>query len=653
MILAGSPIGLLSHQTTIPFSGVVFAVIGALVLPRQPRNPIVWLMVGLALLTGVEVLDIGYLAYSSLSAPGEVIPAPAVAHWLMQWIYTPRGAIPLTLFLLLFPDGKLPSPRWRLLAWAAVVCLTGTTLVGAVSAGSWEGMGGIVTNPFGLQSQILDIALYIFGGLEIPIYLGCMASVFVRFREAHGTERQQLKWMAYTIALILAMFVVGGILLAAFAKGRVALEIAFSLVNLATILVSVAVGVSILRYRLFDIDLIINRTLVYSALSILVVGLYVLVVGSLGVVFQSRESLPIALGATGLIAVLFQPMRDRLQRLVNRMLFGDRDDPYNVLSRLGRDLAGPEAPGTMLSSVVRTISQTLKLPYVAIALQRDGTSEIVSQAGLPAANQIAIPLEYKGRSIGWLICAPRSPDESFTEAEDDLLRDIARQSAVAMHALTLNVALRRSHERLVTTREEERKRLRRDLHDGLGPELASLGIKIDIVRNALPKDAEPVDQMLVELRSQVRDAVRELRRLVSDLRPPALDELGLLEALKASAVVQVSGGDLQVTVQGPGEIPPLPAAVEVAAYRIAQEAVTNVARHANAHHCHVQLRVGSRLELEIVDDGVGLPVAFQAGVGLSSMEERTAELGGEFRVMGRPGTGTKVVAKIPLPQESS
>lgn len=647
---AGSPVGLLSHQLTIPVSGAVFAVMGGLILSRHPRHPIARLLAGLGIITGVEVLNLGYLAHSSLNAPGEVIPGPEISHWLANWIYSPRVLIPMTLLLLLFPDGRLPSRRWLPVAWVAVLGIVASTVTSALTPISWEGLGGIVRNPFGVQSPLLVSATSLSGVLGLSALLACAASVFVRFRQAKGIERQQLKWLTYTLGVVLLSFVGVGVLFALLPNSRLATELAFSAVNIATIAIAISVSVAVLRYRLYDIDLILNRTLVYGALTALVIGLYVLVVGSMSAIFQTKGSLLIALVATGLIAMLFQPMRERLQRAVNRLLYGQRDEPYSVISQMGRRLEGAEAPEAMYETIVETVAQSLKLPYVAIALVDSGGLRVAAEIGQATGTRVNFPLSYQGEWVGELICAPRSPGEPFSDSEVDLLQDISNQVAVAVHALMLGAALQRSREQLISAREEERRRLRRDLHDGLGPQLASLALKIDAARNQLKDDPKISDAILLQMRWDAQDAIADIRRLVHNLRPPVLDELGLLSALRASAASQLSSPGPHVVVEGPESLPALPAAVEVAAYRIAQEAVNNVVRHAHAQHCYVRLGLNGGLRLEVQDDGSGLPDQLRAGVGLNSMRERAQELGGSFRIEALPEGGTRVLAQFPLSQ---
>ena len=365
-----------------------------------------------------------------------------------------------------------------------------------------------------------------------------------------------------------------------------------------------------------------------------------------------------AMLATGLVAVLFQPLRSRLQRGANRLLYGDRDDPYAALARLGRHLEETFAPDAILPSVVQTVAEALRVPYAAITLHQEGDLVPAAVAGTPVTGALRLPLRYGSEPVGELVIGPRSPGEAFSPADRRLLEDLARQVGVAAHAARLTADLRRSRERVVTAREEERRRLRRDLHDGLGPALASQTLKAGVARALLAQDPAAAEHLLAELETDIDAALTDIRRLVYDLRPPALDQLGLVGAIRESAARyqahrpnQVGGPlPLRIVVEGPDSLPPLPAAVEVAAYRIVQEALTNVARHAQARSCRITfaLRDGA-FQVQVTDDGIGLPSVHRAGVGLASMAERAAELGGTCRVEALSGGGTRVSASLPLP----
>jgi signal transduction histidine kinase len=347
-------------------------------------------------------------------------------------------------------------------------------------------------------------------------------------------------------------------------------------------------------------------------------------------------------------------LRDRLQRAVNRLMYGERDDPYAVVSRLGERLEATLAPDAVLPTIVQSVKEALKLPYAAIALTGNGaTPRVAASVGEPVEKPLRLPLTYQSEPVGELLLGPRAPSEAFAPADRRLLEGLARQAGVAAYAVRLTTDLQRSRERLVAAREEERRRLRRDLHDGLGAQLAGLNVQTGTLRRLIGRDPAAADELVVELRDELRGAITDIRRLVYDLRPPALDDLGLIAALHQLAErYGAEGEQLRVSVEAPEDLPHLPAAVEVAVYRIAQEALTNVVRHAQAEECVVRLAVKEDVVvLDISDAGVGIPAERTAGVGLSSMYERAAELGGRCVVESVPKGGTQVLVRLPLPKE--
>jgi signal transduction histidine kinase len=422
--------------------------------------------------------------------------------------------------------------------------------------------------------------------------------------------------------------------------------------------VPLSLTIAVTRYHLWDIDLVINRTLVYGALTVCAIGIYALVVGAIGALFHTQGNWLVALIATGLVAVLFQPLRDRLQRGVNRLMYGHRDEPFEVLARLGQRVEDTFSPELVLPAMVETIAQALKLPYVAIFVQQEDELETAESYGKPTTTPISYPLTYQGTAIGQLLVAQRSPDEAFSTAEDRLLRNIARQAGTAVYALQLTADLQHARQQIVTSREEERRRLRRDLHDGLGPSLAAQMLKIGSARAFLANQPEAADQLLADVESDIEGTLADLRRIVYELRPPALDQLGLAGAVKAFAAACESGEmghtqvGLTIDTATPNGLPPLPAAVEVAAYHISREALTNVVHHARANRCTVRLQVEedgkNRLVVGIQDDGQGFAQDARTGVGLASMRERAAELGGTCTIESQPGAGTRITAALPL-----
>ncbi len=536
------------------------------------------------------------------------------------------------LFLCLFPDGRFVT-RWT--PWVAL----GAATLGVLSILFPE-------NPLGPL-------WFVFAGSLVG------AQVYRYRHTSTPAQRQQTKWVVFAIAMVvltvLGMFLATQIFSSSGTPGVLTSLVLAPVASVTLLLIPLSIGIAILRYRLLDIDLIINRTLVYAALTACVAGIYILVVGYLGALVQTESNLFISLIATGIVAVLFQPLRVRLQRTVDRLMYGERDDPYAVISRLGERLEATLEPRAVLPAVVETVREALRLPYSAIALEVDGSSEVAASSGEPVEEPQRMPLTYQNEPVGELLLAPRPGEEDFSDADRRLLEDLARQAGVAAHAVRLTAELQRARERLVSAREEERRRLRRDLHDGLGPQLSSQTLTIDAVRSLMRRDPDAAEELLVDLKSQAQDAIFDIRRLVYSLRPPALDDLGLLGALRESAA-QYGHNGLDVRVDAPEELPALPAAVEVAAYRIFQEAVTNVARHAQAGSCTVSLTVdeaANLLRLEVRDDGRGMPEDRNPGVGLASMRERAAELGGRMSVEALPEGGTVVRAQLPLPEEAS
>lgn len=371
------------------------------------------------------------------------------------------------------------------------------------------------------------------------------------------------------------------------------------------------------------------------------------VVGYLGVLFRSGGNLAFSLVATGLIAVLFQPLRNWLQRGVNRLTYGQRDEPYAVVAQLGRRIEGTLAPDAVLPAIVETVAQALKLSYAAISLKQGNDFMTVAAHGSPVDGMLTLPLIYQTEPVGQLLLGPRRQGKGFTPADRRLLEDLARQVGVAAHAVRLTADLQRSREQLVTSREEERRRLRRDLHDGLGSTLTSLMFKLDTADTLLDSDLTAARALLEETRSQMHASISDIRRLVYDLRPPILDEWGLAEALR-ERVAQYTLNDVRVTIEAPDSMPPLPAAVEVAAYRIALEALANVVKHAHAGICAIRLALSPEaLTVEVRDDGVGRGES-PPGVGLIAMRERVTELGGSLVVEDAEPHGTCVRARFPL-----
>jgi len=623
-----------------------YAIVGMLVASRYPRNPIGWIFITVSWLDTLN-LSLGvYRTYGFLIGGTGYIPA------IFHDLWMPTTLLPTIFVFLFFPDGHLISPRWRTVLWLAALGLAGTHFAVALHPGPLP-LWGKKFNPDGIPelAGVLDIILQLTQLLLVIGILGSLAAFVIRIHRARGIERQQMKWLGYALGLMLLSIVFSAITWLVLTGNTLMILLSDLLTYLALLGIAVATSIAILRYQLYDIDVVINRTLVYGALTASVVLIYVLLVGGLGTFFQAQGNLIIALLSTGLVAVLFQPLRDRLQRGVNRLIYGERDDPIETLSRLGKQMEVALPSDQVLPALVKTIAQTLKLPFVGITRGQDITF------GEETIKPVAFPFLFQGETTGVLLASTRSPGESFSSTEIHLLQNLAHQAGVVVRNAQLTVDLQRSRQTLVTAREEERHRLRRDLHDGIGPAMAGLTLKLDAARELVSsglesgkkEELEEAVNLLSELKTQTQDTVQNIRHIVHTLRPPSLDVLGLIPALEAhfGQVATPRSLNIQMTTS-PQNFPRFSAAVEVAAYRIVLEAVTNVINHAQARICEVFLNLeNGNLKMEIKDDGIGLPEARKHGIGLDSMRERAEELGGRFELLSSR-KGTQVRAEIPI-----
>lgn len=632
-------------------------VLGIVLFRARPQD---WVARLLALgLVGTAAI-FNYQAHSTLELMGPLV------NTVHEFLHVFSGSMYL-IALLIFPDGRLPA--WPSRGWHPPA-IAGRIL-GPVAI-FWLLLFGFVLTSILHGEPASFVTFY---GVVVPV-VGISAQG-VRYLSSSGYERQLSKTLM--LALILSLALALGLGLTAwlvvseprglFRETQDTLErLTFVVFPLLFALLPLSLTAIVLRYRLWEIDLVINRSLVFGGLTALILALYALIVGGLGMLLGAQGGVLLAVAATVVVAILFQPLRARLQRSVNRLMYGQRDDPIAVLTQLGRQLEATATPAALLPAIVETVGQALRLSYVAIAVgDSDGQTLLAeypaasrswpTSAAPPPTSQrhapppppvTTFPLTSHGAVVGQLIVAPRAAGESFSPADRRLLASVAQRAGAAVETVQLAADLQRSRERLVLAREEERRRLRRDLHDGLGPQLAALTLKLDAASNLLASNPAQVARSLQEVKAQAQAAIGDVRRLAYDLRPPALDQFGLVGALQEQAA-SVASASLDVQVAAPPDLPVLPAAVEVAAYRIASEALTNVARHSRARRCAVWLCLDDALYVAVDDDGAGLPGDLRTGVGLASMRERAEELGGACRIERQPEGGTRVIARLPLP----
>lgn len=613
---------LIGPSTLTAVFAAAFTALGGLVLAGVPGHRVGRLMLAAGLLATVEIVALSWSSWLPLA-------------WLAQWLWWPPYTL-VFLALLVFPDGRLPGPRWRVVAGGLVGCAAISTAGFAVAAVD-DPRGLLLTGDLaatGRAQLFVQVALVAIG-VELLAVGAVLAALAGRWRRAVGETRQQLACLLIAGALFLLGLVLDGLNLAG-----------------AWVLMVVAVPggltLAVLRYRLYQLEQVINRALVWSVMSLLVIAGFVATVALLRELVLGDDTSNASLVATGLIAVTFEPLRHRVQRGVNRLLYGDRDDPYGVLTRLGALLANTVQPHTVPALLTGTIARSLQVPYVAVEVDDPAGADLTEAVhGRPTGSVERFDMVTHGERVGQLVVAHRRPGDRFTPVERRLLADVARHASVAVSTARLIRDLRDSRERLVLAREEERRRLRRDLHDGLGPTFAGMSMQVRAA-SRLAGGSDRLGRILVGLADDLRTCTAEVRRLVDQLRPAALDQ-GLEPGLRAECQ-RFDGPGLRVRLTVGGDLRELPAAVEVAAYRIVAEALSNVARHARADRCEVRVRRDGRtLLLEVTDDGVGAARPRPGGVGLDSIRQRAAELGGGCEIDGGPDGGTVVRVTLPAP----
>ena len=606
-----------------------FGGLGAVVASRRPRLPAGWLMLVVGLASGAVSLA---AAVAATVLPGNPdSDAGALAFWLSTWLWVPAYVPAVTLLLLVLPDGPLPGPFWRVATGVAALVNVIAPVAWALTPYSEQDQPvpeayGAVTNPVGVPGawSVVGVSLLL---VLASAALG-VASLVVRLRRSAGRERDQVLWVLAGA--------LGTLLLLALGWAVPSAQTAF--IAAALLPLPAAIAWALVRTRLWDLDVALGRTLVYLSLSLLVLAVYGLLLllasSVLGRLTGRSDLLVFAVAA-----ILVQPARDVLQRGINRLLHGDDSEPQVAVRELRRRVDSATSPSQVLPAVVEVLARTLRLPWVALHLPRRAAVVHGDRPSVATAEEL--PLVHQGRSVGSLDLV--LPAGGLGPRRRALLDEMLRQTAQVAHAVLLQEELQRSRESVVSSREEERRRLRHDLHDDLGPGLAATAMQLEAAAELLPPDAARAGAMLDEAAAYLRGTVAEVRRIVDDLRPAALGDLGLVGAVRAHAARLVDGG-IDVTVDAPDDLGPLSAAAEVAAFRIVGEAMTNVARHARASRVRVTIaHRGGALELCIEDDGVGVRPGTPTGVGLGSMHQRAAELGGTCEVSGGPGTTVRAV----------
>lgn len=617
----------------------VLGGLGALIIRRQPGQPVGIFLVGVGMATGLSGLGREYVVFGGR----DLLPGSSWVFWLSEFLWFPAYALVPTLLLVVFPDGRPPSRRWWPICIAAVTVVMIDVVWFALTPFPREILSALpgLRHPLGRvgEPRSLEEVFGLWPAVSFVVLLGCVTALLVRLARSHGTRRRQLQWFAAGSLLWIGFLLVDA--LTHISDNRPLVETAFFL------LPPLGAAIGIVRHNLFDLDRVLHRGMASGAFAAAAGAVYAAVVLLAQRVVGARQDLVISAIAVAAVAVAALPVWRQVNQWVERLLYGQRTEPFEVLGRITAELEAAVAPHVLLERVAAGLATSLRLPSVRLAV--NGWDPV--QVGEERAPTTSLPLTTEGTQVGTLVVGHRSETEAFSTQEQRLLEDLAGRVATAARSFSLAADLQRSREQLVLAREEERRRIRRDLHDGLGPQLAGISLQIDMSRELLTDDPDRVLTLLNRAKDELTDAVLAVRNVVDGLRPPSLDELGLIGAIRQQVTLldtSLTGG-LDIRVVAPTDLGPLPAATEVAAFRIVTEAVTNAARHANATTCTIEVRGSDVLEIEVRDDGSGLrgTGAAGSGVGFGSMQTRAEELGGKVRVESTPGSGTCITARLP------
>ncbi|MDH5224266.1 MAG: GAF domain-containing sensor histidine kinase [Actinomycetota bacterium] len=638
---------------------LVLGGLGLLLADRRPPNPIGWIFCALGLIAGTMALTTEYARWALIHEGGRP-PGALYVAWLQEWVWIPL-IVGLGVVGWIFPEGRFLSRRWRAAmvvacALAAVPMVLNALLPRLTIFAGFD-------NPVGLDEPWVQGAANASAGLVLPVLFGGAAAATVRFRRRRGDERQQIKWLllaVMAVGLALAYYgIILGIILATGtdpSQGAVWPEY-LAIASFLAVPISVAFGV--LKYRLYDIDVVINKAAVYAVLAVFITGVYLTVVVAAGSLTGYASNPALSGIAAAIVALAFQPVRRGTQRLANRLVYGERATPYEVLAQLGDRLAGEYAADDVLDRIAAALAGGIGADRVVVWLDSAGelrpaaiwprearAAPIAASATAPTATEEGMrsfPVRHQGEMLG-AIGVHKPPSDPLTPADEKLVGDLAAQAGLVLRNARLIEDLRASRRRLVTAQDEERRRLERNIHDGAQQQLVALTVKARLAEQMIDRDPAKARDLVAQIGTETTGTLEDLRDLARGIYPPLLADKGLAAALEAQG--RKAAVPVAVKADGVGR---LDRDVEAGVYFCVLEALNNVAKYAGASHVDVRLWwQDGEVVFEVGDDGVGFdPAARGYGTGLRGMADRLEALGGSLEVQSAPRAGTKVLGRVP------
>ena len=641
---------------------LVVGGVGAVLASRRPQNPIGWIFCGLGVLAGILAFTSEYARWA-IEARHGIPPAGVYAAWLIEWIWIPL-ITGLSVAAAIFPDGRFLTPGWRRAMWAAIAISLVPTALNAVIPRLTVYSG--LDNPFGVGAELVRGGAVASTTLMLPVVVVGAAAIVRRYRRSRGDERLQLKWLALSSILVASMFAVYGVLV--ITQGTVSpssgdLKWLETLTIVAFLAVPVSVAFGVLKYRLYDIDIVINKAVVYGAIAVFITAVYLVVVIGVGSLIGYASNPVLSAVAAAIVALAFQPARRWAQRLANRFVYGKRATPYEVLSQLSSRFAkayslddalprlalvSADAVGAERATVWLKADRTLR-PTVSWPADGGTASLPMHSDDLPSfgPQETGFAVRHQGYLLG-AVSVVMPANEQLGPAQRKLLEDVSAQAGLVLRNVGLLEDLRASRMRIVAAQDERAKRLERDIHDGAQQQLVALSVKQRLVATLVGKDDRRARAVLDELQHETTGALETLRDLARGIYPPLLADKGLVAALAARA----RKSPVAASVDSDG-IERFPQEIEAAVYFCCLEAMQNAAKYASAEHVTIALSTSDGdLRFSVVDDGVGFDAATTVrGAGLTNMRDRIEALGGTFEIESAPGTGTTVGGRVPVGAE--